>query len=65
MDGHGIFLAKTSDPERALQNLLQRDSVFTDRLRRDTKRLELRAIEVHCAMDEDDSVRSVAEIFDL
>ncbi|MBV8830700.1 MAG: hypothetical protein JO108_15850 [Acidobacteriaceae bacterium] len=59
------FLAKTSDPERALQNLLQRDSMFTDRLRRDTKRLELRAIEVHCAMDEDDSVRSVAEIFDL
>jgi 2-phosphoglycerate kinase len=59
------FLAKTSDPERALQNLLKRDRMFTDRLRRETKHLGLRTIEVHHETDEDHLVRSVSEIFDL
>ena len=40
------FLAKTSDPERALRNLLERDRMFTDILRDETARLELPAIEV-------------------
>ena len=38
------FLAKTSNPQRALQNLLERDRMFTDRLRQEIKDLELRAI---------------------
>ena len=49
------FLAKTSDPDRALQNLLERDGMFTDQLRQDVEHLELCAIEINPAMDEDHS----------
>lgn len=59
------FLAKTSNPERALQNLLERDRMFTDRLRQEVEHLELRAVEVTPAMDEDDSTSLVVEIFGL
>ncbi len=59
------FLAKTSDPERARQNVLDRDRMFTDRLRREINSLELRAIEVQHTIDEDHSARLVAEIFGL
>jgi 2-phosphoglycerate kinase len=38
------FLAKTSDPEKALRNLLERDRMFTDILREETARLELPAM---------------------
>jgi 2-phosphoglycerate kinase len=49
---------KTSDPGKALRNLLERDRLFTERLYEDVKRLELRAIEVDMTMtDEDLSVR--------
>jgi hypothetical protein len=47
------FLAKTSNPERALQNLLERDRMFTDRLSKEVENLELRAIHVNTAMAED------------
>lgn len=63
------FLARTSDPERALRNLLERDRMFTDILREETARLELSAIEVNAVkatMTED--VRSrirVTEVFGL
>ncbi|MFL6286667.1 MAG: hypothetical protein ACJ74Q_26310 [Pyrinomonadaceae bacterium] len=43
------FLAKTTDPERALRNLLERDRAFTDILRDETARLELPAVEVDAA----------------
>ena len=59
------FLAKTSDSERALQNLIERDRMFTDRLRQEIERLKLHAIEVHSAMNEDQTTSSVAEIFGL
>jgi 2-phosphoglycerate kinase len=59
------FLAKTSNPERALQNLLERDRMFTDRLRNQVEHLELRAIEVNTAMNESDSANLVAKIFGL
>ena len=59
------FLSKTSNPERALQNLLERDRIFTDRLKREVEDLELRAIEVNAAITEDDSVASVTKIFGL
>ena len=57
------FLAKTSDPERALRNLLERDRMFTDVLREETGRLNLHAIEVDTTMTEDDGVRRVTEVF--
>ena len=59
------FLARTSDPERALRNLLERDRMFTDLLREETTRLGLHAIEVDTTTTEDDLVRRVTEVFAL
>jgi 2-phosphoglycerate kinase len=59
------FLAKTSDPKRALSNLLERDRMFTDFLREETTRLELRAIHVDNTMTENDLVQRVSEMFEL
>ncbi|CAB4605014.1 MAG: hypothetical protein F2534_23645 [Actinobacteria bacterium] len=46
--------SRTSKPERALSNLLERDAMFTDRLRNDLDRLGLRAIEVDIGDSEDE-----------
>jgi hypothetical protein len=54
---------KTSDPERALDNLLERDRLFTELLRAETKRLELPTIEIDTTMTEGDLTDRVAEIF--
>ena len=59
------FLAMTSNPERALRNLLERDRMFTDILREETARLELPAIEVDLTTTEDDLVNRVTEVFGL
>jgi hypothetical protein len=56
---------KTSDPQRALRNLLERDRMFTDRLCEEVKRLELCVIEVSTAMTEDDLAGRVTEAFGL
>ena len=57
------FLARTSDPERALRNLLERDRMFTDILRDETARLGLPSIEVDTTTTEDEVAQRVAEIF--
>ncbi len=54
---------KTSDPDRALRNLLERDRLFTERVREEARRLDLRAIEVDTTMTEDDLVEQVTEAF--
>ena len=59
------FLSKTSDPEKALRNLLGRDRMFTEILREDTARLGLRAIEVDTRTTEDELVRRVTEVLRL
>ena len=59
------FLARTTDPERALRNLLERDRMFTGILREETSRLELPAIEVDTSTTEDDLVRRVMDVFGL
>jgi len=59
------FLGKTSDPERALRNLLDRDAMFTHRLYEEAKRLELNSIEVDPTMTVDDLTRRVTESFGL
>jgi hypothetical protein len=56
---------KTSEPERALGNLLERDRMFTDRLREETERLGLRAIEVDANLTEDGLDELVREAFGL
>ena len=47
------FLARTGDPDRALRNLLERDRMFTERLREETTRLGLPAVEVDASLTED------------
>ena len=59
------FLARTTDPDRALRNLLERDRMFTDILREEAARLEVPAIEVDAAMTEDDLVKRVTAVFGL
>jgi hypothetical protein len=59
------FLAKTSNPERALENLLERDWMFTDRLGEEVDGLQLRAVEVNPATGEDDAANLVTQIFGL
>ena len=59
------FLARTTDPGRALRNLLERDRMFTDNLREETARLGLPAIEVDAATTEDDIAERVTDVFGL
>ena len=56
---------KTGDPERALRNLLERDRMFTERLREETQRLGLPAIEVDATVTEDDLDERVTATFGL
>jgi hypothetical protein len=57
--------AKTTDPERALHNLLERDRLFTQRLTEETARLALSTIEVDTEMTEDDLIERVTQAFSL
>ena len=59
------FLARTTDPEKALRNVLQRDQMFTDILREETARLGLHAIEVDTTTTEDDLAAQVMDMFAL
>jgi 2-phosphoglycerate kinase len=56
---------KTSNPENALRNLLERDRMFTERLCEEAKRLELRVIKVDTTVTEDDLTDQVTEAFGL
>jgi hypothetical protein len=57
------FLAKTTDPERALSNLLERDRMFTDILRKETARMGLPAIEFDTTTTEDELTKRVTNMF--
>jgi hypothetical protein len=59
------FLAKTSDPEKALRNLLERDRMFTDILREETARLGLQSVEIDPSTTEDDLAKRVTDLFGL
>jgi len=59
------FIGKTSDPERALHNLLERDRMFTRRLYEEARRLGLNTIEVDHTMTVDELGGRVAEAFGL
>lgn len=56
---------KTSDPPRALNNLLRRDGLFTDRLRAETQSRELTVITVTEGVTVEESTRQVALQFGL
>jgi 2-phosphoglycerate kinase len=65
-DGRGWEIPrKTSNPELARHNLLERDRMFTDRLFEETKRLELPVIEIDTVMNEDELARHVTQAFGL
>jgi 2-phosphoglycerate kinase len=56
---------KTSDPEKALRNLLERDRLFTERLREEAAGLGLRVIEVDVTTTEDDLAGQVTQALRL
>jgi hypothetical protein len=51
---------KTSDPGRALRNLLDRDRMFTERLSGEARRLGLGVIDVDATVSEDELAEKVA-----
>ncbi|HEX2319271.1 MAG TPA: hypothetical protein VHJ18_09855 [Streptosporangiaceae bacterium] len=57
--------SKTSDPDKALSNLLERDRLFTERLRDETRHLRLPVIDVDVALDEDQLTELVTESYRL
>lgn len=57
--------ARTSDPERALGNLLKRDEMFTVLLDAETRRLGLPAIGIDTSMTENELTERAAEMFGL
>jgi 2-phosphoglycerate kinase len=56
---------KTGNPEKALHNLLERDRMFTDRLRSEARCLGLPVIDIGTAMTEDALAARVTEVFGL
>ena len=59
------FTAKSSNPERAFQNLLERDAMFTLHLQKEVKRLGLSGIDINSMLTEDDSVKLLVDSFGL
>ena len=59
------FIGKTSDPERALRNLLERDAMFTNRLYEEAQRLGLNTIEIDSTMTIDELAGRVSETLGL
>jgi 2-phosphoglycerate kinase len=56
---------RTSNPEKALHNLLERDRMFTDWLRQEAHGLGLPVIEISTPMTEDDLAGRLTEAFGL
>jgi hypothetical protein len=56
---------KTSDPDRALANLLERDRLFTDALLREATALDLPVIRIDFGVSVDDLADRVAEVLGL
>ena len=59
------FVNETSNPDKALTNLLERDRMFTDELRDEARRLALRVIEIDLGTTEDDAVDLVTSALAL
>lgn len=56
---------RTSNPEQALKNLLERDQMFTERLAQECQTLALPVVEVQPGMTEDDLTARVESLFGL
>jgi 2-phosphoglycerate kinase len=67
-DSHGSrwdIARETSDPHRALANLLERDHLFTERVSDEAKSLGLHVIEVNAMVAEEELADRVAAAFGL
>ncbi|NAZ88763.1 hypothetical protein, partial [Kineococcus indalonis] len=64
-DGLWRIAGRTGDPPRALANLLERDRLFTDRLRRQAQRVGVDALEVDTPTGEQELARRVAAALGL
>ena len=56
---------KTTNPQRALHNLLERDKMFTDRLLAEAERLGLPTIEIDSGTNEEELAEQVATALDF
>jgi hypothetical protein len=56
---------RTSDPQRALENLLERDALFTDELRRQAVESGAQTLEVDGSLSVDRTVDEVGRILGL
>ena len=69
IDGRGGsasgFLTRTTDPDKALRNLLERDRMFTNIVRAETARLNVTAIDVDATMTETDLAKRVTDALGL
>lgn len=63
--GMWSIAGRTSNPERALANLLERDEMFTDRLRKQTADLGLNTIEIDTGLDVNGLDRRISGLFGL
>jgi 2-phosphoglycerate kinase len=59
------FIGKTSNPDRALRNLLERDAMFTDRLYEEAQRLGLNTFAVDSTMTVDELTGRVVDALGL
>ena len=59
------FIGKTSNPQRALHNVLERDAMFTDRLAEEATRLDMNIIAVDATLTVDNLATQVMEAFGL
>ncbi|MEV4002883.1 hypothetical protein [Actinomadura sp. NPDC049753] len=59
------FVAKTSDPEQALENLLQRDAMFTDRIADQIRHLGLHGFKVDFSVAKETLAQQVSALFGL
>lgn len=56
---------RTTDPDRAQRNLLERDRLFTDRLADETSLLGLPSLEIDTPIEEAELIADVGRMFDL
>ena len=61
----GQIAGRTSNPERALRNLLERDGLFTERLHAEAVRLGLPVTDVDTPLSEGGLARTVATVLGL
>ena len=63
--GFDAFWERTSDPEQALSNLLERDRIFTDEIALDARQHQFKVIRVDSTQTVDDVVIELVSLFEV